>query len=86
MGSIQTITSSRLSLSSEQIIDSQHKNYHLKTLDIGLDGNTVSANPFGDVFSSSLISVCNTHTILDPSTELLSSHSWCGRGMPFQPI
>lgn len=86
MGSIQTITSSRLSLSSQQIIDSQNKNHHLKTLDIGLDGNTVSANPFGDVFSSSLISMCNTHIILDPSTELLSSHSWCGRGMPFRPI
>jgi uncharacterized protein len=51
MGSIQTITSSSLSLSAEQNLDSKRKPYHLKTLDIGLDGNTVSANPLGDVCS-----------------------------------
>jgi hypothetical protein len=49
MGSIQTITSSSLSLSTEQNFDSKRKPHHLKTLDIGLAGNTVSANPLGDV-------------------------------------
>ncbi len=49
MGSIQTITSSSLSLSTEQSFDSKRKPHHSKTLDIGLEGNTVSANPLGDV-------------------------------------
>jgi hypothetical protein len=56
MGSIQTITSSSLSLSTEQDFDSKRKPHHLKTLDIGLDGNTVSANPLGDVCSHLLCS------------------------------
>jgi uncharacterized protein len=49
MGSIETITSSALSLSSQQSFDPPNKSGHLKTLDIGLDGNTTSTNPFGDV-------------------------------------
>jgi hypothetical protein len=49
MGSIETITPSALSLSSQQSFDPPNKSGHLKTLDIGLDGNTTSTNPFGDV-------------------------------------
>ncbi|KAH8780614.1 Six-hairpin glycosidase-like protein [Hyaloscypha sp. PMI_1271] len=48
MGSIETVTSSGLSLSSQQSFDSPNRSGHLKTLDIGLDGNTSSTNPFGD--------------------------------------
>ncbi len=55
MGSIQTITSSSLSLLSEQSNYSRNQRHHLKTLDIGFDGNTVSTNLYGDVFPPSLL-------------------------------
>jgi hypothetical protein len=45
MGSIQPLSS----ISNLENISPLCKRHHLKTLDIGLDGNTVSTNPFGDV-------------------------------------
>ncbi|KAE9382119.1 hypothetical protein N431DRAFT_506983 [Stipitochalara longipes BDJ] len=48
MGSIQTITSYSHSLSSNQSIEPLERPHNLKTLDIGLDGSTVSTNSFGD--------------------------------------
>jgi len=53
MGSIQTITSPTLSLLSEQTIKSPNKPHKLKTLDIGLDGSTISTNSFGDILQLS---------------------------------
>jgi hypothetical protein len=49
MSIIKTVPLGTLSPSGEHNIDPMHKGHHLKTLDIGLDGNTVSTNPFGDV-------------------------------------
>jgi hypothetical protein len=49
MSIIKTVPLGTLSLSGEHNVGSMHKGHHLKTLDIGLDGTTVSTNPFGDV-------------------------------------
>jgi hypothetical protein len=49
MSIIKTVPSGIFSLSDEHNVGSMHKGRHSKTLDIGLDGNTVSTNTFGDV-------------------------------------
>jgi hypothetical protein len=49
MSIIKTAPLGTLTLSGEHNVGLMPKGHHLKTLDIGLDGNTVSTNPFGDV-------------------------------------
>lgn len=51
MGSIQHV----LSASSLGETNPHCKGHHLKTLDIGLNGNTVSTNPYGDVIHFPLV-------------------------------
>jgi hypothetical protein len=50
MGIIKTVPLGILALPGEHNVGSMHKGHHSKTIDIGLDGNTVSTNPFGDVY------------------------------------
>jgi hypothetical protein len=56
------------------------QNHHSKTLDIGLNGYTLSAGPLGDV---SFVDLCLAMTLLinpDTSIELLPSTPWNGSG------